>query len=367
MILLNRRSAYALGFCALTTRIFIAIAIDLPSTLNAGYLCVPAACAANLPSALCMWALWRPIPYIAPAERMEQACGRTPLRALCLLLCLMSVYDTAASARLVAASVDYAASNTFSISALSVVAVLGAALVCLVGGAGVANASRIWFVITGILLGIVLLIQLPHIKISWLFPLLGPGMGTLVSGACSLSGAITPLIALWLCMQQEKGEDRQGGAPYRPTGASGMVKLLLFSSLCAALLLAVYSMLVPALVQAPSYRAFHLDRLLTNSRLSIALQFPMLLIWFLCLTALMSFNMLMAAMMLKRVVEKMHYAAALGLVSLAALPLLFWNISDRIALNAFNAVRYWAVTLPFILLCAAGFLRLAWRKRHEKV
>lgn len=367
MTLLNRRSAYALGFCALTTRIFIAIAIDLPSTLNAGYLCVPAACAANLPSALLMWGLWRSSPYAAPAQRLDQACGRNARRALCMLLCIMSVYDTASVARLAATSVEYAAYKTFPVTHLSVIAILGAGLICLTGGAGVSNASRIWFVITGILLGIVFVFQIPHIKVSWLFPLLGPGLSELIPGAHSLSGAITPLISLWLCLEQEKGQDRQGGAPYRPTGAGAIVKLLLFSSLCAALLLMIYSMLVPALPHVNTYRSFYLDRVLTNGHLSIALQLPMLLMWFLCLTALMAFNVLMAALMLKGAFEKIPYAVALGIVIIAALPMVFWDYSDRAALNIINMARYWAVTLPFILLCVVGLIRLGRNDTREKV
>ena len=97
---------------------------------------------------------------------------------------------------------------------------------------------------------------------GWLFPLLGPGPGETALCALELGACLMPALLL-----PAAGDEGPGFS-------------LLWAGVAAAAALAACAMTAPYMPSAPQTEGFRLEILLSNGRVPLPLQMPVLLLWF---------------------------------------------------------------------------------------
>ena len=336
---LPQRSAAALGLIALSTRLFFAIAIDLPQLLNAGWLCALAACALTLPLALCLGFLQQR--WAAPPA---SKCTGIPARIFCGALCLFSLHDLCCVMRFFTLSASHTLLEDVRPWLLTLLLAACALLGCLAGVRAVGGAARVGLWVIGLMLAITVLVQLTALNPGWLAPLLGPGLPVLARPLPHLAGLMTGLTGLWLM------GDGKAGKAFSPPALVGYI------ALAAGGLLALWSMLAPMMTGVPDTRLFYFDRLLTNGRVTASLQLVLLLAWYGGMLTMMSFSTVCSARLLTLTVPPLPWPWAVCLCVLGALGATALSLADRQVIQWINLVRWVLVTLP--ILGASLFLAM---------
>ena len=146
-----------------------------------------------------------------------------------------------------------------------------AALGCAASGGpdAAGGAARVYARVAAILGAIVAAAQLPRMRTGWLRPVLGPGIWPLAGGGARL-GALAALSAIVPAAMRPE-DDKRG------TGALAPV---LIGCGAAAVMAAVYAMMVPALSGVPDMARFRMETALSNGRSPLALQLPIAAIWY---------------------------------------------------------------------------------------
>ncbi len=189
--------------------------------------------------------------------------------------------------------------------------VLAAAWCALRNGDAVGDSASVGLKLSPLLLVPILLIQLPHLRPGWLFPLPGDAAGALLSGALGTAGRIGATFASAMLLSGE------GGA-----SARRWLRDALLAGLIATALLVLRGMMSPMLTNpAAAARLGRLDALLTNGRAPLYLQLPMLALWFAALLHALAYHVFAAAALLQRALPALDGRACVAAVALCVLAL----------------------------------------------
>ena len=157
------------------------------------------------------------------------------------------------------------------------------------GGDAVGRAASVTMKLSPALLVPILIMQIPHLRPDWLFPLPGDSPSALLSGSLRACGAV---LAAFVPAWALSGEERDA----RP-----WLGRMLLTGLAAAGLILLRRMMTPTLVgPAAALRLNQLDSLLANGRAPLYLQLPMLTVWFAALLHALAFDGFTAAALLGR-------------------------------------------------------------------
>lgn len=288
---ISRNAAVAAAFVSATTRLFLALAVDMPTTHNGAWLSALLGALLALPLALCLNGL----------DGAAIRPGNAPLLALLLLSTLadLSIVFTA-----VTRSAGYLALTEASPGWLALPVGL-AALWCLhKNGDAVGRGAMVWARLFPALLLLVVVLQARHYRLQWLAPVLGNGVSSVALGGVRAAGCAVPAVAVLYVGNGKGGTD---GRCAWTLAASGLI---------AALLLALRLMLTPTLLSGESWLN-RLDDLLTNGRTPLYLQLPMIVLWYAGLMHTLACEGFAAAALLQRLVPKLngHVCALLAVAA----------------------------------------------------
>ena len=158
-------------------------------------------------------------------------------------------------------------------------------------GDAVGYGAMLWLKLLPLLALPVILLQLPHYRVDWLFPVLGGGMAKLLSAAIRAAG--------WIALYDAAASLLSNGSPADKPRRK--LSRLLSAGALAAALIVLRSMMTPALPGAAG-RAWlnRLDALLTNCRAPVYTQLPMIALWLISLLNLAAFDVFAASATLQR-------------------------------------------------------------------
>lgn len=289
---INEGSAASLSLLAVIARIVYGVAVDMPELGSAGWLAVPMGLVLALPAAFA-------------AGRLRANCRQAPLAiidersrilsaVLTAFITLIAAFDASFATNAIAGSASYIALNTISLFYL-LFPQLALCIGCLTrGGNAVGSSAGIWNKLLPWLLLVVVSLQLRSYQPAWLFPLLGPGLPSLLGGAIRTAGWMTLPVGLWLLADPDD------------TPRRGPVGTLLIAAGVSTFLLICSGMMTPTLSD-PSLHAryFQLDKLLSNGRATLSLQFPGTALWFMSLFYLLLFDSFTCALALRRLLPRL--------------------------------------------------------------
>lgn len=297
---ISENAAGALATLAVVARIVSGVLIDMPELLNAGWLAI-------LLGAL----LALPLMFAVTRFRTAQENQSTPLpRLLCPVFFIIAVWDAAAVASMIADSAGYLALD----STASIYLMIPQFVLCLgcllLNGDALGASAVIWKKFLPVLLLIVILLQSDNYQPQWLTPLLGPGLPEILSGALRIAGWFSLPAGLFLIAKP----DVQGHAGHlRP------MKTLAFCAAFAALIAAVFSMILPSATDQNLFsRTFRFDALLANGRNGLALQLPTIALWYPGLFYALLFDVFTGAVMLQAFLPKWTRNACIWLSLICA-------------------------------------------------
>ena len=336
--------ARAMAFAAVTTRLLMGMFLDLPWLYNAAWLSALGAVLLCLPLGLLFDRLLRACPCAGVAEALEERAGRAVARPVFALLCLICVYETAATARVLSNTVRHVALAEASAISLLLPLLLAAMACACLNGQAVGGAARIWLRLMPVLLAIVLLLQFGSLRPAWLTPVLGPGTEVLAYGAASGSGWLSLSSVIWLCARPEEK------AAKRPSLLGTLLAIGVFS----AAILALLAMMAPPSVRADLTRTYQLDKLLANGRVSQTAQLPLILLWYNGLLFNVAADLFLAARLLQLAAPRLDGRLAVLLTGLAAGAAAMLGWAEQRMVVAFSRWLFAAVgALMLTLLVAA--------------
>lgn len=273
------RPLAALTIVAVVSRIFCLIVIDLPGTQNAGWLSVLIGALFAFPAnMLCVLSLKRhSFPFTNGAG---YALGDRGLRILSGILALYLTFETASIFSLLTSSGAYATLYNMHKLLLLVPTALAILLAAMKGGNGIGGAAEVWIRVYVILYAVILFFENGTMKISYAFPLLGPGLATLLNAALSVSGyfcliPVSMMIGTGMIVKGRNDEKR--------AEPINVLMIFLISAVLSVMILFLHSCMYPSLMNINASRAMQMDMFISNGRSTRSVQLPILIIWFSCL------------------------------------------------------------------------------------
>lgn len=320
----------ALTLAAITARIFYLIVIDAPVTENSGWLAVLMGAGLSAPSIIGAYILMK-----KNNSSIEQgariALGNIGFRLFALVLSLALTFETASLFTILTSSGAYATLYNMHKLLLLVPTSLAVIYACSKGGNGIGGAAEVWIRIYMILYAVIMCLEYDTMKISNLFPILGPGGRKLLKSAVSVMMYFSLIPVSFLL---ESGYSVQGRDKYTKIKPESILLLFAISIAISVLLLILHSAMYPSVLPIFQSRSSGMDLMLSNGRSNRTVQLPILIIWFSSL-AISAGYMLYSAGRLMNIAlsEKGHKCMVLlGLVAMVVA--LF-----RLSLSE-NAVRF---------------------------
>ncbi|MDO4547076.1 MAG: hypothetical protein Q4D04_03160 [Clostridia bacterium] len=339
MMLLGIREAYALGIVSIGFRVFFTIYVDNPQTLNSGWITALAGCLAVLPMTAALGWVGRSYDK-PPAQTLDNAPGRF----LFAFVALLSIFDAGMSLSLLSHSSTYVALEYVPRVWVSLGCVIGVALGCLGGLDAIGSTARVWLRILFFLLVIVIIAIIPLLKPGLLFPVLGPGIKTLASPVPAIIGITCQVFPLWLLREKPTVKIWR----FSPTS------MIIAAGLVSAGLLLLTGMLLPSMPEFPPHRVFQLDKLLTNGRVSVQLQLPLLFIWFGCYLLAIAFSLVIATHTVQYAFPGIPRWTAVLICAIAAFGISLSGMGEKGVIAAASIIRlcaYTLVTAALVVIC----------------
>lgn len=160
------------------------------------------------------------------------------------------------------------------------------AFVCAIFGMeACGRSSQIWIRVLLPLLAIMVIVQFRNYRTEWLTPLLGGGTRVIFDGAIHSAGYISLLSLPWLICTEDRCHRNIGF-------------FVMLGALSAAAILAMLSMLSPALIHTTLSRSARIELVLSNGRVHLMLQLLMVVIWLVNLLHLLNAECSSAAVFL---------------------------------------------------------------------
>lgn len=301
--------ARPLIFATVSARLIMGVFLDMPWLYNAGWISALAALVLCVPLGMLADRFTRLSGPGDIAGALEREAGKAPTRIICGALCLLAIYETAVTARVLSNTVRHVALSEASAISLLLPLLIVAMLAAYFNGLALGSAARIWVKIIPFLLLIVILLQMKSYHAAWLTPVLGPGAEVLATGAVSASGWLSLTAMIWLCAEKD-----DHAASLR-TPVLGPV---LITGIYCALVLALLAMMSPPSVRTDLTRTYQLDKMLANGRASQASQLPLIILWYNSLIFTVSTNLFLGAKLMQLTIPKLDGRLAVLFAGVAA-------------------------------------------------
>ena len=346
-------SARWLCVTAATARVFFGIAIDTPELYSAtwlaalmgGVLVLPIGFAANA---------WTKKHSGMPYATLSTACGKGAVRALSFLWILVMTVDAASIAMGITYSAGYVALRSNSVLYLRTGLMLVILYSVSMNGIGLGSSSRIWIKAFPLLMGVVILLQFSSYRFGFLAPILGKNAATLLQGAFRSAGWYASLFPIWIIAK-----------PGRVHRQVNMVWSLGMSCGLATVLLLLLSMESPAMQGAIHTRVFQFDLLFANGRFPLALQLPLIILWFISLLYLLCSETFASAALLQAFLPKIHGRILILVIVIGIFAVSLTRFSEREITTFLSIWQYIAVWASFLSLFLAAQIRKAGKSQCE--
>lgn len=262
----NRGAAAAMVFGAGFMRLSWGLAVEFPSALNASWICPLLGFVICFPLLLSIHQSAR-----TGLQSLFQSSERTLLSLLIRLsqgiFSLLLLYDAVNIVRLTASSSNIIALGDVTVHLLIVplASVIGMAVIR--GPESVGNSARVILHVLPAFIVILLAVQIKNYRISWLFPLLGSGPGSIISGSIYAAGILAILALVWLPAAPDEN-------------AHSLIFYMFFCSAASSILLLCFQMGFPAMPKGDFTQAARVELMLSNGRMSLSPQFLLNILWY---------------------------------------------------------------------------------------
>lgn len=348
----QRRSLSTWTGMAIGFRAFYAVMVDGGELFGSAWLAMLMSVLGAVPVGLALKMLRSAAPERTAVAALEEAAGTWGKRLIGLALFAILTYDAGAVVSLMSSTAKYVAMPEANRNLVKLATAAAAVAASLMGTRACADASVLWRRLAAALIVVLVLMQARYFRISWLTPVLGPGIGEVAKNALPAAGIYAFTAAGWLMLEPE--HDRTGGA---------MIRCILFSGLIAAALSLLLGTLIPGMTEAPATRSFRIGRLLTNDRAGLTLEMPYVVLLYSGMLTMLVFELCASANALHMVLNGVEWKACAWTAGGAAFLLSVGRWTDREALKMLSAWYYPVIALP---VCLAGLA--AWnRSRRKKV
>lgn len=331
-------SAASLIGVSLAGRLLSGLLIDSPALGGSVWICLIAGTIPVVPLALLLNRMRR----AGKSESILRSLPAPAARAAALLLAPVFAFDASVAVIMAATSASFAAIDSVTTFYL-LLPLCALCLWCLsFNGDSMGSSARLLGRMLVGIAAVIALVVLPDYVPAWLTPVLGPGAPELVTGSARTAGWLS--LALPVLLICEKGSCAKP-ASFRS------VRALLVPTSIVLILSLLQSMLAPVLLSPESAgRTARLSVLLANGRISLSLQLPLLILWFICLFYQMLSGAFLCAAMLQtlRPSWSKRTCSALAVLSIAALSLS--SLPKRAGNLAAAPVFYALISLLIIVL-----------------
>lgn len=339
-------SALNLILVSAIARVYFGIIIDAPEMMNAGWISVLLGCGLAFPVYLCIYWINQ-----KPGGSLITRVGSAGLkRILAGTLAFNSLMDGGISARCVSNSASYVAFNHAIRFFLLVPLFLSALWAIACNGDAIGGAARLWKLTVPGLMLVVVVIQWPQYRWTWLAPVLGPGPMAILDGAVNVAGWISGFSGLLVIGQRPVSHCENKKILFLP---------LIIGAIAAGLII-IQRMMAPILLTANHRsRMFQLDFMLSNGRVPLILQLVLIVIWFVSLFNLMANHCFTAAICIQQIFPKMKrmYCGGLSILLMAALSMSY--LTDRVSETTFSKGQFLLNAVVVGLIMIAGVKRSA--------
>lgn len=347
---ISESAATALAIIGLTTKVFSGLILDFPTLYNSRWICAFIGGLLMLPSAFII-------------DRIRYGCASSPFIEAytryrvpaSILITVLSAFDAAVTAVAIGTSASYIAVDNVTTFYLLLPQYALCVWSLAFNGNAIGNAGRL---LGRLLLGIIIItavLSLPKYRPNWLTPLLGPGVPTLAIGSLRCAGWYSLLIPLFLLAETESGTTAKRHA--------ALYSLLSATVLSTAILLLV-AMLSPALLTGDMETRFSvLDSLLSNGRLSLGAQLPMIVLWLVGLFFLLLLDAWTCAAMVQTAMPNLSRAAHILIAICAIIFFAFSGFTNRSG-NRLSGLIYLPVYLLISIPCIVHAKRRNGGTRH---
>lgn len=344
----------ALCLTSVTARILYLIVIDMPQMLNAGWLAAVMGAGLAFPAILACCLLMKKT-QCPLSEGLRQTLGDTGYRMIACVLSLILTYETASVFAMLTSSGAYATLYNMHKLLLMVPTSLSVIYACLKGGNGIGGAAQVWLRIYLVLYAVILYLEYGTANFSYVFPILGPGIPTLLKASLRTCGYFC---LIPVSMMVETGYRVYGQGDRRKVPAKSILTLFFVSVLITASLLIIHSAMYPSFEAVKATRSMGMDMMLSNGRSNQGVQLPILIIWFSAL-ALCAGHMLYCAGRLMNDALKEKGRKCTFLAGMIALVIALFRMSDQkrmldflIVIGPFECILFLVVPLASLLIKA---------------
>ena len=303
----GRGPAAAMLLLSVTMRLFWGVAADHPSIANAAWICPLAGLVIYLPFYLAVNraeklggdSAWGNLANIAPKPVMHAAE---------LIFSLLLLFDCASSMRLMANTANLLALGDVSIILLLIPLAALLAADVLIGAEAVGSSARLWLRVVPLLFVVMFIVQAQVYNPSWLTPLLGSGVQSILGGGFYSAGCLALLTLPWMIALPDRNK--------KPA-----ILYIGLAALAAAILLAAQAMLCPPFDGMELSRTGRVKLILSNGRAALSLQMLLVVLWYGGLMHLIGTEAVTAACYLRRIIPRApqwSFAAGEALLTIIA-------------------------------------------------
>ena len=265
---ININNAATLACVMAASRVFFGVNIDTTELYNSGWISILLGGIIAFPLFFCIQR------HVSAVQAGNSIPNHPLIRVSSLIFGIAALLDSAITARCISNSASYAAFNHsirfFLLVPLYIVVIW--TVYC--GGDAIGSNARIWIKLFPLYMLIIVACQITKYRITWLFPILGPGTNGLFRGAIKAAGWISTASAI-LIFSDKPGENCKRTNLYL---VYGLIVLI------PTALTLLRNMMAPVLISSDARtRMFELDLMLTNGRSPLLLQLPLIVMWFISL------------------------------------------------------------------------------------
>lgn len=327
----GRSTAASLVSLAILMRTVVELAIFYPYAANASWICP-----------LIGYILFLPFLFaLRQAEKLAQNSPWLNLResmhkwlrnSVQIIFAFILMFDAASIMRLTASSYNVLALNHITVHLLIFPLSAVIVLIMLMGINSVGNSARIAMRFLLALLLILMVVQLPDYKFSFLTPIFGPGFVSILNGSLACAGTMALLSLIWFIAEPDR-------CPRSLTHYS------LFAAAASSIFMIMMHSAYPSMPDMDLTRAARIELVLSNGRMSLAPQFLLNLLWYGCLLYLLSAEVCAACCWLRLTFCNFSTIAIAvseaALISLAAIYNPWWlQRSTEFAISAYMIIGF---------------------------
>lgn len=337
-------SAASLAIPATVIRVFFGTYIDSPDLFNSGWIAALGGGLLTLPLIVVLCKMRSRSDQGALIDRVSSPL----LRIIAILFAASLTFDAALAVVCIGISASYIAIDNITTFYLLLPQFVLCFWCLTFNGNSIGSAAKVWIRILAAIIAIISIFILPKYRPAWLTPILGPGMSSLFMGSLRCASWYSIMIPLFLLSEKS---DQAGASDALP------IKSLALSTGISSLLLLLCGMLSPSQLHSSSVTRFsRLDTLISNGRLALGLQMPMIVIWFVGFFFLLLCESWISAAMIQKLVPKFRNNVCIVIAVAAIILLSFSSFCDRDG-SRLSAIFLYPAYSIVIILCICSVFR----------